>query len=415
MSDANVLPYEAESSRSSGLVTQTLALLNDAYRDLQSRKLFWITLVLSVLVSGVFAFVGITNEGIVIFTKTMRGTPFNALLISPADFYKLIFTSLAIPVWLGFLSAILALVAVGGIFPEAISSGSIDLYLSRPIGRLRLFLTKYLFGLLFTAFQVLIFSTVCFLIIGFRGGAWELGIFLAVPLVTLFFSYLYCVCVLVGIVTRSALAAILITGLFWGFLYVIHTADGFLTGFAAAANARVDQQEQRIAGNEKLIQTNEALPPERRGNMSAFEFQRDRQKELLTEYEQTAASLNWYRNLVLGIKAPMPKTNETISLMARYLVRPGALDAVEQNERERRQQREAQRAARGPMGPFGGPTSASADRPQNLRQAMNPDEMDRQIQQEMSARDLPWIVGTSLGFEAVVLGLAAWIFCRRDF
>jgi hypothetical protein len=34
---------------------------------------------------------------------------------------------------------------------------------------------------------------------------------------------------------------------------------------------------------------------------------------------------------------------------------------------------------------------------------------------EMNGRSVDWIVGTSVGFEGVVLALAAWIFCRRDY
>src|SRR3954452_14384656 len=97
----SVAPLDFGSSTpSGGFITQTIALLVDAYRDLQSRKLFWITLVLSVLVAGVFAFVGIDPVGITIFGKHVRGVPFNSNLISPADFYKFVFTTLAIPLWL---------------------------------------------------------------------------------------------------------------------------------------------------------------------------------------------------------------------------------------------------------------------------------------------------------------------------
>ena len=39
------------------------------------------------------------------------------------------------------------------------------------------------------------------------------------------------------------------------------------------------------------------------------------------------------------------------------------------------------------------------------------EEVDRAM-----SRHSPWyVIGTSLGFEAVMLGLAAWRFCRRDF
>lgn len=403
---ADTIFDDSPPARSGNAWTQTAALLLDAYRDLQSRKLFWITLVLSVLVSGIFGFVGINLEGITIFGKQVRGVPFNSNLISAGDFFKYLFTSLAIPVWLGFLSAILGLIAVGGMFPDTISSGSIDLYLSRPIARLRLFLTKYAFGLMFMALQVLVFCIVSFLVIGLRGGVWEPGIFLAVPLVTLFFSYLYCVCVLIGIVTRSALAAILITSLFWGALFVVHSFDMIVTGFTATADVRVDQQQRLVTANEDLIRKNDALPPERRGNMSAFEFQRDRQKDVLAGLVQSAAEWHWWQRLVWTVKAPLPKTNETVSLMSRWLVSPTALERVQQQERQRREAYRARREAER------GPTTGRTPDPV---QPLNPEEMEQRMAADLSARDLPWIVGTSLAFEAAVLALGAWVFCRRDY
>ena len=33
----------------------------------------------------------------------------------------------------------------------------------------------------------------------------------------------------------------------------------------------------------------------------------------------------------------------------------------------------------------------------------------------LRGRSIAWVVGTSLGFEAVVLAFAAMIFCRRDY
>ena len=36
-------------------------------------------------------------------------------------------------------------------------------------------------------------------------------------------------------------------------------------------------------------------------------------------------------------------------------------------------------------------------------------------QEEIRDRPLWWVLGTSLAFEFVVLGVASWIFVRRDF
>jgi ABC-type transport system involved in multi-copper enzyme maturation permease subunit len=197
--------------------TQTWGLLVDAYRDLHSRRLFWITLVLSLIVPAAFLFVGINPRGVTIFGKEIPGA-WNSNIIQPVEFYRFLVVAGAIPIWLGFFASILALVSVGGIFPDMLTGGSVDLYLSKPLSRSRLFLTKYLFALSFVALQVFAFSAMGFIVIGARAGNWDPRLLLAVPLVVLFFSYIYCFCVLMGVLTRSTLAAILITVLFWGLL-----------------------------------------------------------------------------------------------------------------------------------------------------------------------------------------------------
>lgn len=369
-------------------MNQTLALLIDAYRDLQARKLFWISIILSLLVAVMFAFIGINERGVTFFGKEYPGL-WNTSIIPRDTFYKYLFSALAIPYWLGFLAAILALISVAGLFPDMISSGSIDLYLCRPIGRWRLYLTKYMFGLLFAALQVLLFSTAAFFVMGTRGGVWEPRIFLAVPLVTLFFSYLFCFCVLIGIITRSTLAAILLTLLFWAGLWAVHTADMGVTVFTTAAEDRVEKQKAVIAANERLISMGT-------GNMSQFEFQRDRQKELLVEYEQRANDLRWWQRLLLGIKTPLPKTTETVDLLTRWTVDPDPFLAAEEESDRRR-----------------GPST----QPPSERIELNPGSSDvrRRLVDELGARKVAWIVGTSVGFEVVVLGLAGWIFARRDY
>ena len=37
------------------------------------------------------------------------------------------------------------------------------------------------------------------------------------------------------------------------------------------------------------------------------------------------------------------------------------------------------------------------------------------LQTEIMCRTVGWIIGTSVAFEGIVLVLAAWIFCRRDY
>lgn len=356
--------------------TQTLALLVDAYRELNAKKLFWITMGLSGLVVVVCACFGINERGLT-FLKWEFPSPLTSQLIPPAKFYKYIFAALGVPIWLSWAASILAIISTAGIFPDFISGGSIELALSKPISRLRLFLTKYAMGLLFVFLQVLAFTTASFLVIGVRGGHWDFALFLAVPIILCFFSYLFCFCVLVGLLTRSTIASILFTGLFWMFLFAANTADGLLLTFKGAAQANVQAQERRVARAERNGESDSQLEA--------------RRAELASQ-RATMDSLTWWYTLVYRAKTVVPKTDDTIKLLNRYLLTAEEKALIDTGG-----------AQRGPQ----------FDDPENFDQSMQAGAI--RADQEGRERPLWWVVGTSLGFEAVVVGIGAWIFVRRDF
>lgn len=412
-------------------LTQTWALFVDAYRELNSKKLFWITLILSLLVVVSFAFVGINERGIKVFRSEFPGV-WNTSLIPEATFYKFIFTQIAIPWWLGLIAAVLALVSVCGVFPDFMSGGSIDLYLSKPIGRLRLFLTKYVTSLLFVALQVLVFSTAAFLLIGLKSGAWEFGIFLAVPLVTLFFSYLFCVCVLLGVVTRSPLASLLVTILFWLGVFSLTSSEQVLLMFKASRQETVEQQQKIVSDIERFIARNKEIAPDNTTANSGWETQLVNARNNLADAQKTAEQLTWWHTMLWRARAPLPKTGETVDLMSRWLVEPEPLMRAQQASTERREaRREARRAERAaqsttdPAAPppppeppdNAAPATDPSEPPAARRVNVQPDDpaVVERMQKEITARTAAWIIGSSLAFEAAVLSIAAWLFCRRDF
>jgi len=52
-------------------------------------------------------------------------------------------------------------------------------------------------------------------VLGIRGGVWEPGLFISIPIVVIFFSYLFAICVLLGLITKSTIASLLLTLLIW--------------------------------------------------------------------------------------------------------------------------------------------------------------------------------------------------------
>ena len=138
---------------------QFKALLIDAYRQLSAAKLFWVTVGISILVVIGYGSIGFNEQGISVFfgiweiesEYIYEGSPWARGL------YIGIFSSFLVKIWLAWIAIVLALISTCSIFPEFVHSGSIELTISKPIGRLKLFFYKYLVSLLFVVLQVAIF------------------------------------------------------------------------------------------------------------------------------------------------------------------------------------------------------------------------------------------------------------------
>jgi ABC-type transport system involved in multi-copper enzyme maturation permease subunit len=363
---------------------QTLALFHDAYRELNSKRMFWVVLILSVLVVGAFGAVGINERGLVLLIWTIPTDMFNSTMIAPKTFYMLMFSGLGIGIWLTWVATVLALVSTAGIFPDFVSGGSISLLLSKPIGRWRLFLTKYLTGLLFVALQVGLFSVASFIVIGLRAGAWVPSLFLAIPIVVCFFSYLYSVCAVLGLLTRSTLAALLLTLLFWFLTFAVGSAE------LVVQNGRIGSKYV-VEGYTREIEVLEARPePNERAQRLLEEY-----REKLAEGESAASKWRFAHRILWSAKTALPKTTETIDLLDRYLITD---EEIQQMNDEGDSDEMAQMMAFVPP-------SAPVDS----------DALVAEVTEATRTRPVWWIVGTSLGFEAVVLAIGGLVFSRRDY
>lgn len=380
---------------------QTWAIFRESYRHLNSKKLFWISLVISGLIVLAFGAIGIDEDGMSFLFWDLP-IPMSSAWLAPGFFYKFAFVRFGVGFWLTWGATILALVCTAGIIPEFLSGGSIDVTLSKPISRLRLFLTKYAAAMLFVGLQVGVFAGASFLIIGLRGGEWEPSILLTIPLVMIFFSYLYAVCVLLGVLTRSTVAALLLTLLIWMGFFAVHITESGLLYFRT-------QTEQEVAWLGADIESREAAlaklgaPPEegilnalKSGiNANSKEAELVRRREQLKEAQESLANITiWHRSFI-GVKTVMPKTGETIGLLERWMIDLAELPEFAEEDDSFYVE-------------VGGEN-------EELPVPVDMEAANREVAEKSRARPVWWILGTSLGFEAVVLGLAAWIFCRRDF
>lgn len=378
------------------MLTQTLAIFVDGYRELNSKKLFWIVMLLSFLVVAAFALVGINEKGLTILWFSFPMGPFNTTLFPRELFYKLMFANLGVKFWLAWCSTILALVATAGIFPDLLASGSVELTLSKPIGRLRLFLTKFAAGLLFTTIQVSLFTFTAFLVLGFRAGVWEPGLFWTVPIMVIFYSYLFSICVLLGIVTRSTVASLLITLLIWlAVIFGVHTTERTLMIFRERNTAQIDRVQQQVKTLEDRIAAQGDEPA--KFNMSNLlkgdpKQTLETRRKRLTELKDDGRKIGYWHTGAFVAKSVLPKTTETLDLLERVLVSQADMDALGRDDNE--------------------PVNFDGE-PEDTRVDMR--KVTKTVQDKLRARPVAWIVGTSLAFEALILGIGAWIFCRRDF
>lgn len=363
------------------MLTQTWAILIDGYRELNAKKLFWIVLALSILIVVAFAGIGMHDGKITLFSLRTGFAP----PVGLADFYKLLFIEFGIKFWLTFIAAILALISTASIFPDFLTGGSIDLYLSKPLGRLRLFLTKYASGLLFAGMQVLAFCLASFLVIGLRAGSWDWRIFIAVPVVVCFFSYLFSISAFFGVVTRSTVAAVLLTILAWLLIWGVDQAEYLVLLFKTSQERQlVDNQRQLASVRERIARAETAATTRPFGGSEGIAALHASEVNLESQIRNSAAvNLRLAHRILLFVKTDFPKTRETTDLLNRWMVKHPREQAV-------KEPRDA---------PPGLVTPADA----------------RAVEQYIQARSVSWIVGTSLVFEAAVLALAAWLFVRRDY
>jgi ABC-type transport system involved in multi-copper enzyme maturation permease subunit len=368
-------PLSRERLTASDWLVQTGAQFVAAYRELNARKLFWVALALNALVIGAVAAIGIDEKGISILGYELGIPGVNTKLFPDGKLYKVILSSLGVGFWLSWLSTILALLSTASMFPD-LATGGVDTMLSKPIGRARLFLTKFATGLLFTALQVSVFAVLAFLVLGIRGGVWELGIFVVVPLMVVFFSYLFAVQAVVGMVTRSPIASVIVTLLFWIFIFLVHSGEQFTLIGRTASRLEIAGIEKKL----ESLQTEEA----KTGLVPRLE-------------EQRGNDANWAlaHGLFYAAKSALPKTTETAGLVTRALAIAADIGSEEDAEAE--------------------DGNARAQRGFFRSQFVTERKLRGAIEEEMASRPVWWVVGTSFAFECVVLGLGIWYFRRRDF
>jgi hypothetical protein len=260
------------------------------------------------------------------------------------------------------------------------------------MSRLRLFLTKYICGLLFVAAQVGVVAVGSVIIVRWRSGEWMPSLLLSVPLVLLVFSYVFAVAVFIGVWTRSAIAAILLSILAWGIFSVTQWTEQSLWVWQSATHTALERAQETIqSANADLDRFAKHPMDDLLGVRAAMARSRlkDAQAQL-PELEHDTRLPRTLHNISKVVWLIVPKTRETSDLLDRYLL----TSEEASGGAEMRKERDEQRGRTG-------------------REDL--DNAAIELVEEKRHRSVPLILGTSLAAEALTLGVAAWIFCRRDY
>ena len=325
---------------------------------LRARVIFWVTMAISALVALMYLSIGFSETGVTIFGyEAFESDVLNSTSPMAETFYVGLFSKFIAGLWLSWIAIILALISCASIFPDTMNEGSAGVVMTKALGRLGIFVTKYIGSLFFVAIQVGLFCFIVFIALKLRVGSWNPSVFWFVPIIVLVFSYLYSVLVLVAVKTRSVLVAILLCIGFWFTCWLLSLGEGVLYEF------------KRAAENE----------PE--------------------EVPFSAETMTRWHGFAKGVYAIVPKPGATLELTDRVLVVNGERGFSNSDF----------------VGSMMGVDMADL-RPDEG--APDPAGVRRDLEEidEAAERHSVWyVLGTSLAFEFVILSMAAWSFCRRDF
>jgi ABC-type transport system involved in multi-copper enzyme maturation permease subunit len=115
----------------------------------------------------------------------------------------------------GTAGLLLVLVWTAGFMPTFLEPSAASVLLAKPVARWQLLVGKYLGVLTFVAFQAALFVFLTWLALGVRTGVWDVAYWWCLPLLLVQFAAYYSFSVLLAVMTRSTVACVFGSVLFW--------------------------------------------------------------------------------------------------------------------------------------------------------------------------------------------------------
>ncbi len=211
---------------------QLWALIRDSFRESRDKKIFWVMFVVSTVAACVPAAIGFDKEGFSFFFGLLKkpSATYTAGSEAAVSFMAAIVSDFLIETYIAWIGVAACLIATAGIFPNFMENGAIDVVVSKPLSRVKVFAGKYIGSLGFVLVQSAYFVLLSFVILRIQIGVWLWGYLWAIPLLVALFSFLYCVCVLFSMWLRSGMSALVLTFMFWISIPGVAAVDRWLAG-----------------------------------------------------------------------------------------------------------------------------------------------------------------------------------------
>ncbi|MDA7881132.1 ABC transporter permease [Akkermansiaceae bacterium] len=349
-------------------------LLLESFRGLKSQLIFGITLGLSLLVAFIFLSIGFDDKGMTFFFG-LTGFEDESLAqngLARAFVYKELFSVGIAGVWLTWIAIILALISCAPIFPNTMTEGGAGMVMTKGVSRLQIFAAKFVGSLFFVLIQVGLFVLIVFVAFKWRLGSWHPQLFWYVPAVLLVFVSLYSFLVLVAVKTRSVLTALLLTFLVWGISALLGFSEEKMRAFMVMKERGFFAQAQ----SERVGSDEESLEPSTDGPEAPEEEEETQSVNAFEENDD--GTLERVHGVVKTIHSFFPKNGPIMDEAKKRLL----LEEVDHL------------VARG------------GDDVEEM--AMRKDLIDH-------GNSSFYTIWSSVLFAAVMLALAAFSFCRRDY
>lgn len=145
------------------------------------------------------------------------------------------------------VGVLMALIITANVIPQTFDPGSLNLLLSKPISRSKLFIAQFLGGCAFVTLTMAFFFTGVWLFLGTRMGYWNGRLLFYIPSFIGIFAIYYTASAIAGLIWRSPIVSVIAGAGLWFLTFVMFTVNVFCqTSFNSVAFDTIDVQGDQI-------------------------------------------------------------------------------------------------------------------------------------------------------------------------